>query len=175
MKRFILIISVALLASINVAGQNSVKTVSNHSVSVNLFGADYAYEQSLGGNWSILGRIGFEPIKVEGYIDEHDVTHSQFSPRPALTIEPRFYFNLGRRARQGRATDLNAADFLSIKASTAKLSSGHRDDTAFYVAAQYGIRRVWDRLFIEPTIGVAYHAWFDDWLPELQFRIGYAF
>lgn len=175
MKKHFLIVFVFLISCNLSVGQDITHTQSNHSISANLFGLDYAYEQSLGGSWSILGRVGFEPIEVGGYTDDHDESHYQFSPRPALSIEPRYYFNLVRRARNGCNIDRNAADFLSVKALTAKLYSGHRDDIAFCVSAQYGIRRVWDCFYIEPSIGITYHAWFKDWLPEIQFRFGYSF
>ena len=55
------------LAAILILGLNvhaQVRTQSNHSVSANILGLEYSYEQSLGGSWTIIGRVGAEPVRL---------------------------------------------------------------------------------------------------------------
>ena len=70
--------------------------VSNHSVSVYIIGAEYAYEQSFGGNFTLIGRTGLMPVGLDYYKDAVNFSAS-FTSALGVTLEPRFYTSMKRR------------------------------------------------------------------------------
>ncbi len=178
MKKFLF----SLLAAILILGLNvhaQVRTQSNHSVSANILGLEYSYEQSLGGSWTIIGRVGAEPIVTSSVLTKNKVEVTT-KAKPAITIEPRFYTSLQRRDRLGKNTTNNRANFIMLQLTGAHML---RDVDPFECKAilAYGLRRGGEHWFVEPTFGAGYHSSAGnnmrggDILPHVQFRFGYSF
>lgn len=145
--------------------------VSNHSFSLQIVGIEYGYEQKLGGSFSMVFRAGMVPSGLYFYGDYH-LTELQFSSSLGINIEPRFYTNFGRRARLGKNTFKNSADFVAIKIQG--VLSGPFD---FSLTPMYGIRRVWGKhWFGEFTAGGRVGIQNGLYLaPYLQYRFGFVF
>ena len=161
--------------------------VSNHTISMQILGLEYGYEQKLGGSFSMVFRAGLVPA---GIIVIHDYFSSGFaaSMKIGANVEPRFYTNFDRRQRLGKSTYKNSADFVALKIQAALggvfVSSVSDDgDISFSspvevsITPMYGIRRVWGKnWFGEFSVG-ARIGWQTDWYvaPYIQYRIGLAF
>ena len=161
--------------------------VSNHTISMQILGLEYGYEQKLGGSFSMVFRAGLVPA---GIIVIHDYFSSGFaaSMKIGANVEPRFYTNFDRRQRLGKSTYKNSADFVALKIQAALggvfVSSVSDDgDISFSspvevsLTPMYGIRRVWGKnWFGEFSVG-ARIGWQIDWYvaPYIQYRIGLAF
>ncbi|MCQ2148436.1 MAG: hypothetical protein MJZ16_13130 [Bacteroidales bacterium] len=146
---------------------------SNHSISMQVFGLEYSYEQALGGTWSIIGRVGFTPTELDYHTDFNSASVA-FLISPALVVEPRLYTSLGRRYDMGKDIYNNAADFVSLKTQVYI----DDDDFALGITPMYGIRRTggehWAHEFTFGTkltittenLGLA---------PHLQYRLIFTF
>lgn len=99
MKAKSLIIAIAALALSYSAADAQI--ISDHSVSLSVLGIEYGYEQKLGGNWTLIGRAGVVPVGVDLY-NTWETFSANFAMAYGLTVEPRFYTSMGRRAALGR-------------------------------------------------------------------------
>ena len=92
--------------------------VSNHTISMQILGLEYGYEQKLGGSFSMVFRAGLVPAGI--YV-LHDYFSSELTAAMKLgvNVEPRFYTNFDRRQRLGKSTYKNSADFVALKVQTA--------------------------------------------------------
>lgn len=147
------------------------KAVSNHSFSVQIVGIEYGYEQKLGGSFSMVFRAGMVPSGLY-YFGNYHKTEFTFTSSLGINIEPRFYTNFGRRARLGKSTFKNSADFVAIKIQGAL--SGPFD---FSITPMYGIRRVWGKHWfgefsVGGRIGIMNYLYL---APYLQYRFGFVF
>lgn len=149
--------------------------VSGHSVSASLISLEYAYEYAFSNKATVVFRAGFPYVMTDYYYeyDEDYGTNTQFEFEPSLgiTIEPRYYTNMERRAINGKFTGNNCANFWSVRGIV--YPAGRHT----YVTAipMYGIRRGSDHWFREWTFGVGYHGMYRGFLPHVNFRLGYTF
>lgn len=166
--------SILSLVSMNMKAQEYGRLVeSNHSISMQVFGLEYSYEQALGGTWSIIGRVGYVPTELDLSSDYNSASVS-FMVSPALTVEPRLYTSLGRRYDMGKDIYNNASDFVSFK-TQAYIADGC---PAVGVTPMYGIRRTggehWAHEF---TFGTRLTVTTEDigLSPHLQYRLIFTF
>lgn len=144
--------------------------VSNHSVSVQIIGAEYAYEQSFGGNFTLIGRAGLMPVGLDYYKDAVNFNAS-FSSAFGVTLEPRFYTSMQRRAMMRRPSYNNASDFVGLKTSLL-----FYDDNDVTLTPVYGIRRSYGRhWFGELTGGAQFSLVRGGLTPHAQIRFGFVF
>lgn len=185
MKRLKLLILLTVLTSVKalampaaeaaadtiIVSSEKPKAVSNHSFSLQIVGIEYGYEQKLGGSFSMVFRAGMVPSGLY-YLGNYHKTEFTFTSSLGINIEPRFYTNFGRRARLGKSTFKNSADFVAIKIQGAL--SGPFD---FSITPMYGIRRVWGKhWFGEFTAGGRVGIQNGLYLaPYLQYRFGFVF
>lgn len=156
---------------------------SGHSVSAAVLGLEYSYEQHLGGYWSMIFRAGLSPqlYAIQTKTDTRTISSGSYSsttskrnttlyflPLPGLTIEPRYYLNIGQRLLRGKKTVNNSADFIAIKCN---FNIGLHAS----IVPVYGFRRGGNHWFREYTIGCGYHTLGNTVLPHANFRIGYTF
>ena len=149
--------------------------VSGHSLSVSLIGVEYAYEFALSTKASLILRAGL-PFVMTEYSREYDEYYgydveASFDPNPGVTIEPRYYTNMERRALNGKFTGNNCANFWSLRTIVYPVA-GH-----VYMAAipMYGLRRGSEHWFREWTFGLGYHSMYQGIAPHINFRLGYTF
>lgn len=152
------------------------KAVSNHSVTLNLVGVDYAYEQHLGGPFTIIGRAGL------GSGMEWTNSDFYYTINPVLSAEPRWYYNFNRRVGMGRSTEGNAGSFLSLEYRylfPSVASNGAERAYPVYLTPTWGMRRVYGgHWLLEFNTGVSFMRDTQgetDWAPRLNLRFGYKF
>lgn len=126
------------------------RAVSNHSFSWSPFlGLEYSYEGAVSDHWTLIGRVGITPTGMYAWSGEES-THIEFLHFPAVTFEPRWYFSLEDRARDGKRTTGNSANFLSLRNSLLFTVDG----PVIRMIPMFGIRRTAGRSFFhEFTVG----------------------
>ena len=92
--------------------------VSNHTISMQILGLEYGYEQKLGGSFSMVFRAGLVPAGIYVFNDYFSFGYSA-AMKIGVNVEPRFYTNFDRRQRLGKSTYKNSADFVALKVQTA--------------------------------------------------------
>jgi hypothetical protein len=172
MNKSKILLSIVALCGMSITLHAQDYAVSNHSLSVDVFGLEYGYEQALTSHWTMIGRIGFTSMVTEAGYNEGIQLQSE--TKPALSLETRYYTTLTRRFDRGRSTLNNSSDFIMLRLTGAHML---RDvdplETKAIIA--YGLRRSGKHLFIEPTFGAGYHSMPKQWAPHLQIRLGLAF
>lgn len=127
--------------------------VSNQSVIVNIIGAIYQYEAPVGQQMTVLGSAGLvSPILLWSNGDFN------FAMAPVIGVEPRYYYNLKRRAAENKVTTLNAANFVSTEVQYIFKSIIYRNvrsSSGLLVAPMWGMRRIFNnRWFLETSGGL---------------------
>jgi len=173
---------------------NPTEIQSGHSFSATIIGLEYAHERALGNDWSIVFRIGAPCVLKDLYSktvtetttvsspgyetstsNTNKTVYFSYGPRPAITIEPRYYHNLDRRYLRGKKTANNCANFFAVQN---RLSMVYFEPAGFNISIipEYGIRRGGDHWFREYTFGIGFHTmglYIMPFLPHIGFRIGY--
>ena len=162
-----------LLAVVSVRAQDNPCAVSGQSVSADVLGIEYSYEQALGGGWTLTGRVGLPPMVTSAVRSDHGLSVVT-EASPAISLESRYYTSLARRVRKGRSIFSNSSDFLMLR-FVGSCMLRKTDPYEAKIIAAYGIRRAWNRVFIEPSFGLGYHTQVDMVLPHIQFRVGIPF
>lgn len=178
MKTNALILTVSILLSVccSAAGRERgwrPSAVSGHAITLSTIGADYSYEQRLGGDWSIIGRVGLATtgFSITSGTDSFD---AGFEIGYGIAVEPRYYTSLGRRAAAGRSTFNNSSDFIAIRAQ----AFSYGDGAVLSLIPMYGIRRSTGRhWFHEFSFGAKLNAVESGFgiLPYAQYRLGFTF
>ena len=171
------------------------------SVNKNLYGfqlgivnADFYFETKLQRKIALRAEAGLELVSATREYDDsmiEDETTSIISPY--LTLEPRWYYGLDRRARLGKNIKNNSSNYISLRTSyffthAALTNSGNFDvNPTLWIVPKFGIRRVFAKHFnYEFSGGVGYQYSFfndkkysnsnhSDVAVDLQIRIGYDF
>lgn len=186
MKKLIPIIVLILLSSYSALAKPATETadtttaheekptaVSNHSFSLQIVGIEYGYEQKLGGSFSMVFRAGLVPSGLSYFCDLYNTSFS-FKSSLGITVEPRFYTNFGRRARLGKSTFKNSADFVALK-----IQSSMPKGLDISLTPMYGIRRVWGKhWFGEFSAGGRIGFTWGSGIyiaPHIQYRLGFVF
>ncbi len=179
---FSLLLSAVFCVAAQDEWQDTPRVEGNHSVSINIVGLHYAYECPLGKNVSIIGRAGLNG--GSGLYAVFAGAPFELHVMPEIDIEPRFYYNLDRRARHDRSTSKNTASFISLKMkyfvpyelTQLDISSSWG---SLLIAPTWGFRHVWSRHWmLEATAGVDFYftsARCFDFLPSINLRLGYVF
>jgi hypothetical protein len=119
-------------------------------------------------------------------------TETGYVLAPVLTVEPRYYYNLGRRIRKGKKISNNSGNFLSIKSSYAPnlFTISNYDNVQkvqnISLIPTYGIRRhIGNHFNYEVGLGYGFRHFFDniggnriretEAAVNLLLRIGYSF
>lgn len=173
------------------------KTVANHSISINNHALFYSYEHPLGRLFTLEGRAGVQiPIGYTkgstypglGYIGKgYRLGYTTkdgiyLSAHPYLELTPRLYYNLNRRIKKGKRTQLNSANFFALSVQhifkpVATLNAEGYSLTS--ITPHWGLRRVYlDWLLLEVALGANYNRdnyGTKDWDPYIDVRVGYVF
>ncbi|MDR1720639.1 MAG: hypothetical protein LBR67_11075 [Dysgonamonadaceae bacterium] len=126
-----------------------VGTVENSlwSVQAGIFGVWINNESRLDDAFAIRSEIaftgGYSYTSYSGF--DSDFEGESYAIVPLITAEPRWYYNIGRRAAKGKNTARNAADFLAIRTTIAPGLMLVSKNAAVYkslsVIPVWGIRR----------------------------------
>lgn len=160
------------------------EVVSSHSVSVEIAGLMYAYECPLGNRFSLVARVGTQAgIQYSSY-SFWGVSERRWSVAlyPALSVEPRYYYNLLKRYEAGKNTFKNSGGFLSCNVQYYFPPYYRRhveNQGGFVVTPFWGFRRVWYRhLLFELGGGVNFFSNESKSVsvgPAFNVRLGYLF
>ena len=145
---------------------------SNHSISVSNLGLEYAYEQRLGGNFSLVARTG-GAVTANAFYQDLASFNLNLLFAYSISVEPRIYTSLGRRASLGKSTHNNSSDFASAKFAFYYAGS----EVGLSFTPMYGIRRAWGRhWFHEFSVGptLSYIDGFS-FTPHIQYRLAFVF
>lgn len=188
MKRHNLI-AVLALSIAPCAQAQTPRVEANHSVSLDLIGLDYAYEQPIGRKFTMTGRAGMIGGFAwgSGFLGDY----FEYAIAPSIGAEARYYHSLDRRATKGRRTAGNSASFLSLEARyvfAEGFSSDNVDISGGAILTPgWGMRRVWrERWLFEFRTGLNIqfyselktldlYAFRIDWSPAANVRFGYKF
>lgn len=175
-RRILLMICPLICVSLSAHAQDGKdysKVVNNHSVSILTIGAEYGYEQRLGGNWSLIGRAGIVTSSFEIGRSQGNFS-ANVSMAYGISIEPRYYTSLSRRVAAGKPTINNASDFIAIRMQG--MSDGEYGSIS--LIPMYGIRRNGGKhWFHEFTFGAGISKTEREFdiSPHLQYRLGFVF
>ena len=187
MKKIILPLLFCLFTSL-VTSQNTSVENSTFGIQTGFLGVWVNNESKLSNQIALRSEIGLDAGIYGGDIYEK----SGFFMAPAITLEPRWYYNLEKRNNKSRRTDGNSGNFISIK------TTYHPDATLFEtdksidfvsdisIVPTWGIRRhIGNHFTYETGIGVGYVHFFrdpnkiilnePDVAVNLHLRLGYRF
>lgn len=150
MKQTLLVLAAFATLSLHAQEEASEPSVekSVFSIQTGIFGLWVNHELGLGRKIALRTEIGIEPFTVtDNATDQSDVILS-----PVLTIEPKWYYNLDRRARKGRNTANNSGNSIGLLMHyNAPLfvigDSKILEPNHLAVGAKYNIRRVYGKHF----------------------------
>jgi len=185
MKRLLLTM-IAGVMSISLFAQTHVER--NQSVALDVLGLQY-YNETPVGEYStfifhggLAGELAYSSSSL--YFNNGELYYGEYwasSVRGTIGLEYRYYYNLGKRARKGKNTRKNSANFISVNLQdyTPAMYS-HNMDTKNIVllTPSWGLRRVYDNnLYIEFNAGLAIGLQGSDFgmTPTANFKFGYTF
>lgn len=139
----------------------------NTSVEKSIFGVQtgvlgiWAYnEAKLSNTIALRTEVGLDfGIWETTYYDDYD---SPFILTPVIVLEPRFYYNLKKRAEKSKRTDGNSGNFIALKTSYhPEVALFNSDDAPvvsdFGIIPTWGIRRNLGKHFnFEAGLGAGY-------------------
>jgi hypothetical protein len=86
------------------------------TVQAGLVGGYANYEEPLGKQWALRGEVGLDLFYYEAYIYNGTSLAKDKGTffAPQVTLEPRWYYNIEKRAQKGRHTENNSANYFSL-------------------------------------------------------------
>ncbi|MDR0955171.1 MAG: hypothetical protein LBM20_07330 [Rikenellaceae bacterium] len=164
------------------------RTESNHTIHANISmgnfhaGTGYSYEWAFAPKWTVVGSAW---LKSEFFWGENFIVgnYSEYILHPAISVEPRFYYNFNRRETRGKNTSLNSGSYLSTTFSCFIPSingknGAYRDFFHYGIAPHWGMRRVYsNNLFLEFHTGLIFLMAPGEALvgPDINLKFGYVF
>lgn len=189
MKRAFLALALCGLALVAKSQNTSVEN-STFGIQTGVLGVWVYNEAKLSNTIALRTELGFDfGIWETTYYDDYD---SPFLLTPVIVLEPRFYYNLKKRAENSKRTDGNSGNFIALKTSYHPDSFVlfNTDDAPvvsdFAIIPTWGIRRnIGEHFNFEAGLGVglshtfAERAGYSEDKTEMELnmhlRIGYRF
>ena len=186
-KKLLLVLFISI-CSISYSQKNTIVPKSQISIEKNIFGI----QTGLFGVWAYNETKLSDKVALRSELGLNlGLFGGSFYPKtgyvfyPTVTLEPRFYYNLGRRAKLNKKTSNNSANFFSLKTSYGSdlfIISNYDLVVDDHITAipKYGIRRSFGKSFeFEFSAGIGYgynlESKISDAVLDLGFRIGYRF
>ncbi|WKS95412.1 hypothetical protein [Riemerella columbina] len=161
------------LASTLCFGQEDKVAAHTYNAEIGFVGAWVNTEIGLSDQWAVRAEIGTLPKWYAG------VGTGWFLD---ASLEPRYYYNIKRRAEQGKNTTANAANFLTVGISyrpEKSFGGQYTDYQSISIVPKWGIRRnLGDHFHYEVGAGFGFRHQFNDLNYgeiDLHLRIGYHF
>lgn len=174
-RKFILSLFVVIGSIITLKAQT---TTSDHSIGINLLGVEYSYEQSLGKAFTLNSSAGLGSNLIFS-----SGSKPYFDIAPYITIAPRYYYNINKRASRGQNVFKNSANYLTVKATYIFQPIAQTIDidyrSRFGVAPAWGIKRVYNQKWVL-DFNLGLNLLFDkghksDIAPAANIKFGYIF
>ena len=170
------------------SAQNTAVETSTFGIQTGFLGIWLHHEGKLSDEFALRSEFGLDA----GVFSENFEDGSLFIFVPALTLEPRWYYNLDKRTSKSRRTDGNSGNFISVKTTYhPDITLGNVDDDLNFISdisiiPTWGIRRnVGRHITYEAGIGIGYVRFLEelsgsilkknDVAVNLHLRIGYRF
>ena len=178
-----------LLIGFTVLGQETEVEKSIFGVQTGVLGIWAHHEARLADELALRSELGFDAGLFGGDFFEN----SDFVLFPTINVEPRYYYNLKKRADKGKRTSRNTANFITVRFSYSpdwfSINSSDADIRQaenLAIIPKWAIRRSYDSGFtFETGIGFGYRYFFlkqygfqeneQDPTLDLHIRIGYSF
>jgi len=187
MKKYVLAILLCGVAAVSHAQNASVER-SFWGIQTGYFGVWVHNEHRLSNSIALRSEIGLD----SGIFDSNYSNKTGFIFIPVITVEPRWYYNLGKRLRESKRIANNSGNFVAIEASYNPdwfVISNYNDITALSnisLVPTWSIRRnIGNHFDFEVGIGAGYQHIFakkteyngkeNDFTIILNLRIGYIF
>ena len=110
MKKYFFIISLITISSICKA-QNSQIEKSVTGLQIGLFGVDFYNESRLSNKLALRSEISLFPAIWGGDL----YAKTGFAFYPAITLQPKYYYNFSSRTQKGKNTKNNSANYLAMQ------------------------------------------------------------
>jgi hypothetical protein len=189
-----IIIASFLFSTIFAIAQESSLEKKLFGVQLGIINTSFQYEARLARTIALRSEIGLElGFTTTNYNNPAIKDETSTILVPYISLEPRWYYNIDKRAKLGRNIKSNSANYFSLKTSyqsnkTPIFNSGTTDVvSAIYVIPKFGIRRAFAKHFnYEFSFGVGYqnnlisktqvcNCNSSETTIDLQARIGYNF
>jgi len=152
-----------------------------HSVKLIYLGLSYSYEHALGKQAVLNGQLMLRTGLASNYFITEGKTF--YAVVPFLRVEPRYYYNLLKRAGKGKKTVNNSANYLALSINQSLNPIIKNMDfnfiNEFSAIPKWGIKRaLGQHIFYETAIGVGYRYNRVDKSRAssgFNFQLGYAF
>ena len=135
---------------------NSNLEKSIYGVQVGLFGVDFYNERSLSDKFTFKSEFSLYGGFRSG---------AQYFLYPVFNIEPKYYYNIDKRAKEGKNIKNNGANYLSVSVS-------YIPD--WFVISNYEVGNVKNRVRVIPTFGIRRN-FGDNFNYEFNVGVGYAY
>jgi len=143
MKRIVYILTLCVLTVVS-KSQNSSVEKSIFGVQTGVLGIWAYNEAKLSNSIALRTELGLDfGIWETTYYDDYD---SPFILTPVIVVEPRYYYNLKKRAANSKRTDGNSGNFIAVKSSYHPETAIFNTDDApvvsdFAIIPTWGLRR----------------------------------
>lgn len=191
MKNLFFLLTILLTLSLTTNAQNRKSKLLERQVSKSLYGIQVGLsgifvhnEFRLGPEASVKIEAGLNFAAAKDLVAEDRILYIF----PTFNIEPRYYYNLGRRLKKEKFTHKNSGNFVSLlfKARTGRTirvqDENRRYKEDFGVFAKWGLKRTFGKHFtLETAVGpgiVRSNSYSQDRLRgsiDVSFRFGYTF
>jgi len=187
MKKTILVL-ILIISTFQLTAQDASVEKSTFGIQTGFLGIWAHNESKLSESIALRSELGLDAA----IFGDNFVGSRSFIMVPAITLEPRWYYNLNRRASKNKRTDGNSGNFISIKTTyhpdvvIGSLDNNVTFISDFSIIPTWGIRRNVGKHFIYETgIGIGYVHFFkednvilaetNDVAINLHLRLGYRF
>ena len=189
MKTKLKLIPIALMIccfSINLSAQEASVEKSIFGVETGFLGFWINNEIGLSKQFTLRSELGLNA----GILGRSTNEQSSLILTPEITLEPRWYYNLGKRKANGKNISGNAGNYFALKTSFqpdwAILPQGENAQplSNISIIPTWGIRRnIGEHFYFETAVGVGYRHYFGendfDWkdkiAPNVHLRFGFRF
>ncbi len=160
------------------------RTTKSQSLSLNLLGIHYNYEQPLNEKITVnfhaglAGELGYSSLKIGSWYEDEGW---MYSLRGAVGADFRYYYNLKKREKQGKSTRSNSGNFWAVDLqyySPAIIADRINTDYLILATPYWGIRRVYsNNLLFEFNLGLNVGRIGSEWGTGLltNIKFGYSF
>ena len=179
----IALLTILLLSIFSAKAQNQNLEKNVLGLQVGLFGLDIYNESRLSENIALRSEVSFFPEMWGGDLYEK----TGFAVIPALTIQPKYYYNIQKRAEKGKNIKNNSANYFGLQLRYLPdlfviSNSDYRVSNQIHVIPTFGIRRNFSKNFnYEFKTGVGYGSTFgydkndSGVVIDLSFKVGFDF
>ena len=190
-KHFYLLLVFSFVTHISWSQEQETIEKSVYGIQTGILGIWAHNESRLQSNISLRTEIGFDTGLFSSNVDYSGKDVGVIFI-PSISLEPRLYYNLGKRIKKGKSIAWNSGNFIALRLNYRPdwFSLSNVDNTSvadnIAIIPKWGIRRTfWKHLTYELGAGVGYRKYFlkqygysenpGETAIDLHIRLGYTF